>query len=77
MKKKQQWTVIGFFLLMIFGFTAAGLLKPDTDFSEKENRVLAKMPDINIEDILSGDFSADYETYLTDQFFFEGQLDRS
>lgn len=69
MKKKQQWTVIGFFLLMIFGFTAAGLLKPDTDFSEKENRVLAKMPDINIEDILSGDFSADYETYLTDQFF--------
>lgn len=70
MKKKQQWVIIGFFLLMIFGFTAASLVKPDTDFSEKENRVLAKMPEADLEDIFNGTFSADYETYLTDQFFF-------
>lgn len=70
MKKKQQWVIIGFFLLMIFGFTAAGLVKPDRDFSEKENRVLAKMPEADLEDIFDGTFSAGYETYLTDQFFF-------
>ncbi|MDO5539730.1 MAG: DHHW family protein [Eubacteriales bacterium] len=70
MKKKQQWVIIVFFLLMIFGFTFAGLVKPDTDFSEKENRVLAKMPEVDLEDIFDGTFSADYETYLTDQFFF-------
>lgn len=73
MKKKQQWVIIGFFLLMIFGFTIASLVKPDTDFSEKENRVLAKMPEANPEDIFNGTFSTDYETYLTDQFFFRDE----
>lgn len=70
MSKKQNWTIIIFFLLLIFGFTAGSLLKPDTGFSEKENRVLASMPKLNLSDILDGTFSSDYETYLTDQFFW-------
>lgn len=41
MTKKQNWVVIGLFLVLIFGLTAATILKPDTEFSEKENRVLA------------------------------------
>lgn len=69
MNKGQRLCVIGLFLAMIFGSAAISLLKPDTDFSEKENRMLAKMPELDAEDILDGTFSREYETYLTDQFF--------
>ena len=73
MSKRQNWTVIVLFLIMIFVPTIISLLKPDMGFSEKENRVLAQMPDVNLEDILNGEFSADYETYLSDQFFARNQ----
>ena len=73
MTKKQQWTIITFFLICIFTCTLVSLLKPDTQFSEKENRILAKMPEVNLSDIFDGAFSADYETYLTDQFFLRNQ----
>lgn len=55
---------------MVFGCTGASLLKPDTSFSEKENRVLAQMPDIKISDIINGTFEKNYESYLSDQFFW-------
>lgn len=70
MNKKQSWNIITLFLLMIFGLTAATMLKPDTDFSEKENRALASMPELRFDSLFSGEFTADYETYLTDQFVF-------
>lgn len=73
MKKQQNLCIIGMFLAMVFGFTAVSLLKPDTDFSEKENRMLAKMPDLTVGDVLDGTFARDYETYLTDQFFWRNE----
>lgn len=68
MSKKQNWTMIICFLLLIFGFTAWSLFKRDTAFSEKENRDLQQMPKPDLQDILDGTFAADYETYLSDQF---------
>lgn len=73
MSKRQNWTIIILFLIMIFVPTAVSLLKPDTEFSEKENRVLAQMPDVSWSDVLSGKFSENYETYLSDQFFARNQ----
>lgn len=73
MTKRQNWILISFFLLLVFGFTIGSLLKPDTAFSEEENRELAQMPRITPEAVLSGEFSRDYETYLTDQFVFRNQ----
>ena len=73
MSKRQNWTIIVLFLLMIFVPTLITLVKPDTGFSEKENRVLAQMPKLNAEDIFNGTFSRDYETYLSDQFFARNQ----
>ena len=73
MSKRQNWTIIVLFLLMIFVPTLITLFKPDIEFSEKENRVLAQMPELNPEDIFSGEFSKDYETYLSDQFFARNQ----
>lgn len=68
MSKKQNWIIIILFLILIFGFTIATLLKSDTGFSEKENRELAQKPDISPERIFNGSYTKDYEKYLTDQF---------
>lgn len=73
MTKRQNWTIILLFLALVFGFTAVSLFKGDTSFSEKENRVLAQMPDLNMSDIFGGKFATDYETYLSDQFFARDQ----
>lgn len=70
MTKIQNRVLTGVFLAMIFGCTGASLLKPDTSFSEKENRVLAQMPKVNVGDILNGTFEKNYESYLSDQFFW-------
>ncbi len=68
MNKVQSWNVITLFGILIFGFTAATLIKPDTEYSEAENRTLAQMPKASLTTVLNGEFEADYETYLTDQF---------
>lgn len=68
MNKRQSWNIITLFCILIFGFTIATMIKPDTEYSESENRTLAKMPELTAESVLSGEFEADYETYLTDQF---------
>lgn len=68
MNKRQSWNIITLFCILIFGFTVATLIKPETEYSESENRTLAKMPELNAETVLNGEFEADYETYLTDQF---------
>lgn len=74
--KKKRWqpfVTVVVFCLLIFGFTAATILTPSLEFSETENRVLARMPKMEIDAILSGDFEADYEEYLTDQFVLRNQ----
>ena len=70
MTKIQNRVLTGVFLVMVFGCTGASLLKPDTSFSEKENRVLAQMPEVKISDIINGTFEKNYESYLSDQFFW-------
>ncbi|MDO4942483.1 MAG: DHHW family protein [Lachnospiraceae bacterium] len=72
-KKWQSYATIIVFCVLIFGFTAATILKPSMEFSEIENRVLARMPEVKIDAILSGDFETDYEEYLTDQFVLRNQ----
>ena len=73
MSKLQSWNTITLFCILIFGFTAATMIKPDTDYSESENRTLAQMPDATVESVFDGSFEADYETYLTDQFVARDQ----
>lgn len=68
MSKLQSWNTITWFCILIFGFTAATLIKPDTEYSESENRTLSQMPEVSVETLLNGEFESDYETYLTDQF---------
>ena len=56
------------FLLLIFIFTAATVLRPQKERSETENRSLQKRPELNWDSLISGEFSRKYEDYLSDQF---------
>ena len=72
-KRWQAHVTAAVFSILIFGFTVATMLTPDLEFSETENRVLAEMPRMEISEIFNGDFEADYEEYLTDQFVFRNK----
>lgn len=73
MSKLQSWNTITLFCILIFGFTAATMIKPDTEYSESENRTLEQMPEATLSSVLDGSFESDYETYLTDQFVARDQ----
>ena len=58
------------FLFLIAFFAITDLFSPDREFSEWENRNLKKFPTLKADTLLSGEFSQEYEEYLTDQFAF-------
>lgn len=66
--KWQSVIMIVMFCILIFGFTIVTILKPPTNFSKTENRVMAQRPELKVEAVLNGEFESDYEKYLTDQF---------
>lgn len=64
---RKKFPVILFFLFL-FGMGALEAFLPDTDISMSERRHLAKAPALSADTLLSGDYMADMETYLLDQF---------
>lgn len=68
MNRTVSWNIILLFCILIFGFTAATVLKPQDERSEAENRTLAQKPEFSFEALFSGQFAKDYEDYLSDQF---------
>lgn len=67
--KRYPWTVVAVFTV-IAGISLVSLLKPPVYYSEHERRFLAQKPQWKISGIFSGDFTGDYEAYLSDQFPF-------
>ena len=54
--------------LLFCGLCVFAWLKPADDFSLAERRPLAQFPAIKGDEVLSGDFMAEFEDYATDQF---------
>lgn len=70
LKEKLNTVVtIGTFLGLIISFTLISFATKDKTFSFSENRVLAQKPEFGIKSFFEGEFSTDYEEYITDQFF--------
>ncbi len=67
-KKREAWIQIGVFLVFIFGMVIFNLSTSDRTFSPIENRNLAQRPVFSWERLFSGEYMADYEEYITDQF---------
>ena len=59
--------ITSFFCLLLAVSTLAGLLMPDRYYSEREKRTLTQKPKFTVADFISGKFSDNLESYLTDQ----------
>ena len=68
-KRLTKYAPMLVFCVFIAVCFAINLVKPDREQSERENRLLAQSPELTVESFFSGDFMADFETYLVDQFF--------
>lgn len=62
------------FVGLIAAFAISFWVIPDRDFSEEENRVLTKFPEVSSESVFSGKFTADFADYMADQFPLRDQL---
>ncbi len=67
-KKTALLIQIAVFLLFIFGMVIFNISTSDRIFSPIENRNLAQKPVFSWERLFSGEYMADYEEYITDQF---------
>lgn len=63
--------LLALLLLMFISVIAVlHLLAADRSFSESENRMLKQLPHFSLKALLAGDFTADFEKYVSDQFVF-------
>ncbi|MBD5459692.1 MAG: hypothetical protein HDR26_01930 [Lachnospiraceae bacterium] len=67
-RKTASWITILLAAGILLGLTAADMAAADRRFSQTENRVLASRPEFGLKELFAGEFTADYETYVTDQF---------
>ena len=68
MNKVKNIIMTVIFTVFIFSVSAACYFKPDTEFSLSERRPLAKMPELSVATVTSGDFMKNFEVYTADQF---------
>lgn len=68
MEKLKQTLVASVLALTLAGLCAAHVVLPDGLLSSSERRKLEQLPELTWEDVFSGDYFADLETYLLDQF---------
>lgn len=61
------------FLIFIFGFSIINAITPSREMSETENRVLQQFPKFTLDRLVSGKFTSEFDTYLTDQFVLKDQ----
>ena len=68
LRKTMQIVTAAVFCIFLYGFGIAHILLPDETFSPVENRYLQTMPTFSWQGLKDGDYTADLETYLEDQF---------
>lgn len=54
--------------VLFIGFFVWNVVAADTEFSDTERRKLAEFPELTIENVISGEFMKEFETYTLDQF---------
>lgn len=67
MNNRGNKITIGVFAVLIFGLSALNIVTPDIGFSESENRYLNQRPKFSFENLISGEYTKNMESYLSDQ----------
>lgn len=67
LKQANKWS-LSIVAIVWLSLSVFAWFKADDEISESERRKLQKAPDMNVEDILSGDFMSSFESYAQDQF---------
>lgn len=67
---KKLYNILMVFLpaVIILGFGIANIITKDKDYSMTERRVLASEPKLTYDNVLSGNYMEQFETYTLDQF---------
>ncbi len=68
MNELKKYPLIILFSVFILGLSFLDVVTPIRDFSDVENRVLAKRPEFTVEELLNNNYTSKYETYVNDQF---------
>lgn len=78
-KEARQWweefysRLVKVFVVILGVTVLVNIIKRDNSFSEAENRMLAKRPELTWESVKSGKFMSEFESYVSDQFFMRNQ----
>ena len=67
-RKIKDALTLGAFALFVLVFALWGIVKSDDAVSESERRPLKQFPALSAEEILSGRFQSNFESYTLDQF---------
>lgn len=67
-KSKCRYIPAFIFLVFIFGMAIWFLFSPKSDYSSAEKRYLQQFPDASLENVSSGTFGEEFESYFADQF---------
>lgn len=70
MKNIKNKTAAVLFLALLAAFCLCFLLLPKRGYSDNENRYLTVKPEFSFESLFSGEFTSQYESYVTDGFPF-------
>ncbi len=72
-KTKNNIITIGF-VMILFTFFVANIIKKDEEISISERRKLTQFPTITIKNVLNGKVSEQLDKYTVDQFVFKNSL---
>ena len=67
-KKTKDLLTLGVAALFVLVFALWGICKSDDAVSESERRPLKQFPTLSVEEVLSGRFQSNFESYTLDQF---------
>lgn len=73
MTKTACKILITVFSLFIIVFSLLFIFMPKREFSEQENRYLSSAPEFTLKSLFSGEFTQDFEKFLSDQFPFRDE----
>lgn len=68
LERIRAYVTVGVMAALVLGISLWCWFKPMDSYSESERRVLASVPKVTMETVLSGAFAKKFETYTQDQF---------